>query len=257
MPKKILISGCSYTENASWPSVLFPGDNIVNLGRSAAGNQFIAESILESIYLSSPPDMVFILWSGINRVDVPLPKNDITFQFAKQWKYFGELKYCLMLFSGGDYVNANIENSYNAIADPTWPKVKNLDEFLSLGSWNQLFRNLENEIQTFVSTQYLQSPGYLSSKTLKSMDQCLGFLERHNIDYRFGFIANPLDKNNQTQFGYLEKDYLYDRINWSKYVTLNPYEFGVRHNYMSDDSFHLTNEGMEHWASEIKLLTRK
>ena len=89
MKKRVLISGCSFTENfiqfdpMHWTYNAFPQDVYVvnNVARGAAGNNYIASSILSNIDLNSKPDYVFILWSGIRRIDMPFPSGTSTTKF--------------------------------------------------------------------------------------------------------------------------------------------------------------------------------
>lgn len=77
MIKKLLVSGCSFTDGYEWPNLLFPTQEfqIVNLAKSAAGNSYIASSIMYN--LDCRPDFVNILWSGINRIDMRVPNTQI------------------------------------------------------------------------------------------------------------------------------------------------------------------------------------
>ena len=77
MIKKLLISGCSYTEFLDWPKRLFAPENyrVYNQARVGVGNEYIACSILH--HLDTQPDFVFVLWSGINRIDMRVPNTKI------------------------------------------------------------------------------------------------------------------------------------------------------------------------------------
>jgi hypothetical protein len=49
MNNKIVVTGCSYTEQTDWPVALFSQDTITNLGRTGAGNRYISDSITRSM----------------------------------------------------------------------------------------------------------------------------------------------------------------------------------------------------------------
>ena len=72
---KILISGCSFTSwpeypggpNVCWPKYfeqLNPQHEIRCVAEPAAGNQYIADSIVRSV-LEFNPDHVLVMWTGV------------------------------------------------------------------------------------------------------------------------------------------------------------------------------------------------
>ena len=68
------MSGCSFLEgNQEWLSGFIDADTVTNLAWSASGNRYIADSVKWHVQNSETPDMVWVNWSGLNRVDWPLP----------------------------------------------------------------------------------------------------------------------------------------------------------------------------------------
>jgi hypothetical protein len=258
---KIIVSGCSYTEKQTWPSVLFPDQTILNLGRSGAGNRYIADSITTSIVLEKP-ESVFVLWSGINRVDTIVPVHKQTDILVNE--YHGKLNDAYYYFSGGDNFKQVIQDNYQNIKADHWPSITTIDDFLELPKAIQqecieqdLFEidanTVVGKLQLYNMLQYLSNHKYLENLTYQSILLCQSLLEQYDINYQFGFIYNPFDSGNQTQFGTLSKQNpMYGCITWDNYVTITPYEFGIKHNLLSDDNFHLTKDGMNCWAEEIK-----
>jgi len=270
----ILVSGCSYTENAKWVDELFT--NVINYGKSGAGNTYISNSIIYNIDLLNPPSYVFILFSGVNRIDLSVPKTLDTQKLAIELKYYGIVNDILYLFTGSDKINIQICRNYRNIKSLAWPEIYCIDDFLKLPKKikdecieKQIFYfGLENSdlmsmINTSMMLNYLNDTNYLQTLTYQNILNCQTFLERHLIPYNFSFISNVFDTNNKTQFGVLNKSHpLYKRINWSNYINDTPYEFAVKYNCLADDQFHLSHHGQRLWAQKIrnkipkKILTR-
>ena len=265
-----LVSGCSFTNGHEWPVAMFPDASITNRGRSGAGNAYIGRSIVNAIDLKHPPKHVFILWSGINRFDCTIPVTNLDNALAEEFHYHGTVDSAHYLFSGGNNFNNRFKDNYQRIADPTWPTVTTVDDYLALPADSQqelidndLFEFKNNTplgmVQNYIMLQYQHNPEYFEDLSYQNIMLCQTFLEHHGIPYNFSFIADPFDRGNYKQMGTLTKNHsLYHCINWEKYVKLTPYEYGVRHNLLSYDSFHLTKDGMCQWATEVKqILTRK
>ena len=258
---KIIVSGCSYTEKQTWPSVLFPDQEIVNLASSGAGNQYIADSIVSSVILETPAS-VFILWSGVNRFDTIVPVHKQTEILVNE--YHGKINDTYYYFSGGDNFNQVIQDNYQNIKANTWPNITTVDDFLELpkdiqqecmehGLFGIDTDTVIGKLQSYNILQYLSNHKYLENLTYQNILLCQSLLEKYSIHYQFGFIYNPFDLGNQKQFGTLSKQNpMYGCINWDNYVTITPYEFGIKHNLLDDDNFHLTKDGMNCWAEEIK-----
>ena len=71
---KLLLSGDSWMANeTNWFEEIFDCNEYVNLSVRGSGNKWIAESIISYILDNQDVDYVFVNWSGLNRVDIPLP----------------------------------------------------------------------------------------------------------------------------------------------------------------------------------------
>jgi hypothetical protein len=77
---KVLVSGCSFSQwpeypggpNTCWPRWLqekHPDWEIVSKAEAAAGNQYIANSIVDELTEDDSYDMVLVMWSGVTRLD--------------------------------------------------------------------------------------------------------------------------------------------------------------------------------------------
>lgn len=89
MRKRLLVSGCSFTEHnplvdgirRRWCHYVADklGMDLINLGYPGAGNEYIFSSIFDKIKKGSKPDMVIAAWSKAERRDYQLrgkPEND-------------------------------------------------------------------------------------------------------------------------------------------------------------------------------------
>jgi hypothetical protein len=273
MTKTVHVSGCSFTENASWVNNLFENaTTVINRAHSSAGNRYISDSIVLNIDLKNKPDFVFALFSGINRVDTVVPHSNIvktamrmglngSNMIGSNSAVIGTSAY---IFSGGSHYNRLINDNYKNINHYGWPNVKSIEEFLNLSSEqkeacinNKLFWWNSNDIAGMIHIasmlQYLDNPEYLSDQTYISLERFQTFLNLHQIDYKFGFIHDPFDKKHHDHLGFLNKQSpRYHCIDWRKYVKINPYEFGIKHDFVAPDGFHICPEGMNKWADSIK-----
>lgn len=267
---KILVSGCSFTSNQDWPNYLTNKSNIVlNLGLSGSGNYRISNSIISNC-TKFKPDFVFILWSGMHRLDyryskqVKLKATTDPSKINKK-QIIDDSYYEL---SGGRWHGlSNWIESYNNIKDPSWPDIKTIQEWNNLPSWIKqecldkkinLSTNSGNIdllplTHNYFLTQYLiPDKNYFSEVNFQHIMNCHDYLTKHNVPYRFSFIydiwKNHLPNDGQAT----KKSIFYKEINWSKFITLTPYEYGVKNNLLSDDQYHLTKEGMVHWITDAK-----
>jgi len=247
--KKILISGCSFTQcrrndhcrphdykfwAKHWVDYLFPHNkySVLNLGRSVAGNRYIASSILSNIDLNNKPDYVFILWSGVRRIDIPIPPSSTT-ELLRDYLYNASENECNNVnyfFTGG---NHNL------------PPVKN---FIEQGA-SEIFQDIAD-------MYYSDTDDKLCNQlSLESISSVTNFLDNHKIKYNFSFIYNPLSKgiaDDEPSLGLIDKtNAYYQHINWDNYINFTPFEYGLKHDFIYD-GMHLTVDGMCQWAEEIK-----
>jgi hypothetical protein len=222
--KHVLVSGCSYTENFLWPQLLFTNSKVINLGKGAAGNSFISQSIMDSV-LQHRPEFVFILWSGLSRLDVTFPKT-VGEEF-KNLKYNAGLNHSHVVFSAGSPM----------------PGVKH-------GGWEHPVAD------SFFKLQYRDNEvDYLVNQSSLWIMNCLNFLEHQKINYNFSFIYNLFDppiKSGALGPPVTPASHYFRYIDWSKYIPTTPFEFGIKHNLLDDTNFHLTADGMNAWADSIK-----
>jgi hypothetical protein len=222
---KILVAGCSFTRDYSWPEVLFPTASIKNIGEHGAGNEFISRAVIDSV-CTTRPDYVFLLWSGLRRIDANFSSTLDKTEFS-EIPFKGKISNSVTVFSGGDWTRD---------AESLW-KHPAIDSYFKL--------KYKNKDQNFL----------IENSTFNIMN-CHNFLESQNIPYKFSFIYDIFSSycDNDPGLGpAVSKATSYLRfVNWDKFINLTPFEYGVKHDLLKEDGFHLTDTGMNAWANEIK-----
>lgn len=116
---KILVSGCSFTHwpeepgspnNICWPAHLQRLDSnikITNLAEPGAGNQYIANSVVNAL-ITKPGyyDMVLVMWSGVSRLDFLTDLSDPAWhELFDSYGFYRRVEQCPnrlgYIFSGG------------------------------------------------------------------------------------------------------------------------------------------------------------
>lgn len=263
-PKRILVSGCSYVEGAMWPQMAFPNTEIVNIGQHGAGNQYISNSIIHAVDPKSPPDYVFVLFAGVNRADVALPKTKSSLELLAKKKFGAVLDDTVYLFSGGSKINANMVRCYNEIRDAGWPDINGVEDWLNLDTRlrqecldHDFFEfdcwSSEQLVEGAWALSYFNNATFLETQTYKAVGNCVNFLESHNIKYNFGFVYDPFNTDYQKFYGCLnKKNPMYSKVNWNKFINLFPYEIGLKYDLFAEDGAHLSESGQELFAKQLQ-----
>jgi hypothetical protein len=259
--KKVLVSGCSFTRSL-WPQTVFDPAKykLRNVAKESAGNSYISNSITAEV--NWRPDFVFVLWSGINRLELRTPNNTL---FEKHLIPRATVVQNSIFWPTG--IAQDLEKSwiasYNNMRDTNWPDVTTMQEWFTLPDAikqecleNHNIRLATNNYVDFINhyyvTQYLQYDElYYSELTFQNMMNCFNLLDRLNIPYRFSSIYDMFSKNHIPTLGQAQKEHYYNLIDWSKYIDLTPYEYGIKNNLLHKDNFHLTDKGYTQWGKEI------
>lgn len=270
---KLLVSGCSFTdpesghnENGGWPRYLFADRSVevLNLGKSGAGNNYIANSIMDSA-IDYKPDFVFILFSGIIRSDFRVPVSKI---YLKNSNYnvalVGESLFALS--GGGLDVERGWLAAYESVKDSSWPTITSLQQWFDLPDYIKK-ECIEHKIhlstdggkpnvdplanQYFLSQNLIDNRRYHSERTFQHMMNCFNLLEKLNIPYRFSFIYDIWSNVENYSLGKAVKEKYFYQIDWTKFIDFPPLRYGLRNNLMLPDGFHLTPDGMISWAKVI------
>lgn len=222
----LVVSGCSFIDNDTMPGVLTQyatdhGRNICNLSRGGAGNFYIGQSVLTTIGRASG---VFILWSGLHRIDIALPKQ-----------LHAQLKDCNVTDVGNDlwfHCGGILGNWHTHSATPSW-----LQQF-----FKQQYHSLDYE--------------YLNGRSLTAIASCLAFLEYLAVPYCFGFVYDIHQDYTLQQHSLSSavdvNHAMYKAIPWHKCLPSTPYEHCVERGLLSQDQFHPSAVGYQSWWQSVQ-----
>lgn len=261
---KVVVSGCSFTEGAAWPQVLFPQDQVINLGRAGAGNTYIADSIMHAIHQNPDVREVFAVFSGINRTDVMVPNTPGMRRFLENHRYGAVLGSRCYVFSGGDKFSSLILANYSRMRDPTWPHIQTIDQYLELPpeirqecidrdivEWKH--RDYYDIIYHACMLNHLDNKDFLSDRTYLNLITLFDVLDQRGIIYHFTFCGDVFDKDFQHFLGNLDKSSPYHAmIDWRRYIACTPWEHGIETNLLNVDKIHPSHEGQVSWANKLK-----
>ena len=145
--KKLLVSGDSWMASESnWYEELFDSDQVTNLAVPGSGNKYIAESVMSHIIFKQDIDFVFVNWSGLVRIDIPMPlkvsnlgrSQERTTANSKYWTNIVapwrdksqsihiEEKIVRMMYQEKDYANVKSQSLLNVINLQNFLKVKQI-----------------------------------------------------------------------------------------------------------------------------------
>jgi hypothetical protein len=234
----ILVSGCSFTQwpespggpNSCWPRYL--GHNVTNVGEPAAGNQYIADSVIRAVN-TNRPDMVIVMWTGVSRLDYLTSLEDSAWeQLFDSYGFYrripgNKLGY---IFSGGQMGTW----FKNPVAHKMFYEMYKVSSELSLATLN---------LQEIIKTQH--------------------FLKSKNIPYKFmsyvNYWNNKKDLSPNGDFGIIgmpELDYLINDIDFAQWIFSDSdrngiYELAKSNKDFQPDGFHPGDNTHRAWADFI------
>lgn len=242
----VLVAGCSFAGVVTGQS-----DTAINLNQkrfkffdsSAAGNKAIAARIRYEL-LRDSYDHVIVLWSGINRIDMPVSSETHT-KTPNNYKYISVMEDWVWYHSGG------IAGSWQS--DDVCPAA----------------------IKSQFRQEYLhQTARSATDTTLLAIIETQDLLETHKINYTMSFIYDihqsyddTVDKVTNTKYRTIGFDRwplwlslehclgkvdatsgLYNMVNWDKFNnTTPPFEYCAKRDLQQIDKFHPTPVGMIEW----------
>lgn len=225
----LLISGCSFVDNSDFPAVafgrgVFDNNYVLHLGRGGAGNFYISQSIIDNLHRATK---VFVLWSGLHRIDVSIPKHlraDL-----KTYDHAHETQNELWFHTGGF---SGTWHSHKQHRYPDW-------------------------LHQYIKAQYKGMDWqFLNHRSLSVIACCLSVLESKKIPYAFGFIydihQDYSDIHSSLGTPVDVHDPVYNMIPWDKCLRHTPYEFCREKGLLQDDGFHPTREGYIQWWKSVK-----
>jgi hypothetical protein len=191
---KILIVGCSYVHNLKFDEQIDHCRYSIH-GSPGAGNQAIAARAIHEI-VQQDFDQVIVLWSGVNRLDMPVP---------------------LSLHRTFDY------NFVDIVGNIAWYHSG------GIGCSGQSADSPKTVKQYFDTLYVGADQHYLSELTLSSVLSVQTLLKNKNIPYKMCFIYNVHSSDtsrHEMSHGALSKEScLYSQIDWSVFDAEPPWEW--------------------------------
>jgi len=193
MPKTLIV-GCSYVHQLKFYQDINT-EQFDLFGSPGAGNQAIAARALHQIN-TVDYDEVLVLWSGVNRLDMPV-SHDL--HQVLEYKFFDIVENIVWYHSGG---NANGGQSSHA------PKM----------------------VKKYFDTLYSAATNaYLSQLTLVNILTVQQCLQLKNIPYKMSFIYDITDQSIHCQegsHGFLTPMCsLFNTVDWSAFAKVPPWNW--------------------------------
>lgn len=248
---KILISGCSFTSwpeypggpNICWPKYIQesnPNWEIRMIGEPAAGNQYIADSIIRSV-IEQRPDHVLVMWSGVSRLDFLTSLEDPAWErMYDSYGFYRRVDQCPndlgYIFSGG-----------------------------RVGTW------FDNPVarQMFTQMYKVSNPASLGSINIMEMVKTQNFLQNKGIPYHFMSYVNYWTSDEHVSrngdFGVMaipQLRPLIDELDFSRWIFTNNQKDGIFEmardaNDFQADGFHPGNNTSRRWAELVDSVLKK
>lgn len=240
---KFLISGCSFTQwpeypggpNICWPRYFQeqnPQVEIKTVAEAAAGNQYIADSVIRNVS-EERPDHVIVMWSGVSRLDYLTSLEDPAWDaLYDSYGFYRRLPGNKLgyIFSGG-----------------------------RMGTWfkNPVAHKMFNEMYKVASDTSL---GYIN---LMEIVKTQNFLKAQGIPYHFMSYVNYWNDRPEVSrngdFGVMgNRDLapLVNAIDFDHWIFSDTeknglYELSIARNDFQADGFHPGNATQEAWANII------
>lgn len=240
---KFLISGCSFTQwpeypggpNICWPRYFQeqnPQVEIKTVAEAAAGNQYIADSVIRNVS-EERPDHVIVMWSGVSRLDYLTSLEDPAWDaLYDSYGFYRRLPGNRLgyIFSGG-----------------------------RMGTWfkNPVAHKMFNEMYKVSSDTSL---GYIN---LMEIVKTQNYLKAQGIPYHFMSYVNYWNDRPEVSrngdFGVMGNRDLeplvnaidFDRWIFSDLEKNGLHELSIARNDFQADGFHPGNATQEAWAKII------
>lgn len=247
MTHRVLLAGCSFiaieTQEPMPPWDEINYQKYIFRGTPAAGNVAIAQRVQYEV-VRQPWEHVVILWSGINRIDIPKTQHQHN-EMPHTYPFILELGDMYWYLSGG-----------------------------ICGSWYASKQCPEPVYTQFMQAFINQTPRTASDTTFEAIVDTQQFLEKRNIPYTMSFIydinrdynseldifgnrfARDIAKDRWPHWLALEhclgqadvESEWYSQIDWTKFPAIEtPFEYCASRNMLQADRFHPTKDGLKQW----------
>lgn len=216
---KTLIAGCSYVHKLKFDEQVDHTRYIIH-GSPGAGNQAIASRVIHEI-AQQDFNQVVVLWSGVNRLDMPVP---------------------VLLHQTFDY------NFVDVVGNIAWYHSG------GLGCSGQSAESPKTVKQYFDTLYIGADQNYLSELTLFNILSVQTLLKNKNIPYKMCFIYNTCNTNvsqHEMSHGVLTKEsWLHSQIDWSAFVAEPPWEWATAKGKLDYTGYYPTRDAFFEWFQE-------
>jgi hypothetical protein len=218
MPKTLIV-GCSYVHQLKFYQDINT-EQFDLFGSPGAGNQAIAARALHQIN-TVDYDEVLVLWSGVNRLDMPVSQD---LHRVENYKFFDMVDTTIWYHSGGIGCSGQ---------SPEAPKIIK---------------------KYFDAAYFVSSNQSLSHLTLNNIFSVQQRLQVKQIPYRMAFIYDINDQSRQqheVSHGFLDPICnLYSHINWQPFVIDSPYNWARSKKQLKEDNYYPTEAAFLQWFKE-------
>jgi len=216
---KTLIAGCSYVHKLKFDEQIDHSRYIIR-GSPGAGNQAIASRVIHELAYQDF-DQVIVLWSGVNRLDMPVP---LPLHQTFEYNFVDVIGDTAWYHSGGIGCSGQSTDA---------PKtVKQYFDILYLGATQE----------------------YLSDLTLSSILSVQTLLRTRNIPYKMCFIYdvdNSQPSQHEVSHGELsKKSILYSQIDWQTFGAESPWEWATARKKLDHTDYYPTKDAFFEWFQE-------
>ena len=217
--KKILVVGCSFLAKLKVDNT-----KIKVIGIPGAGNTLLAEVVLSELS-TKKYDRVFVIWTGINRIDLPIGRA-LADTFNQQYPYKVFIGNTVWYASGGINMSGQ---------DYECPKIPS-------SMFDSFYKSSD---QRYLTDQglggVLKVQSYLQANQIEH--QMAFIYDIHNDEYDINWLCNVLGKVDT-------QSHVYQLIDWDNIqITNTPYEWAQQCRQLSD-RFHPTDSAMIEWIRE-------
>jgi hypothetical protein len=200
---------------------------MINLAWPGAGNKYISDSVIHQCTVNKY-DAVLVMWSGLTRLDIPVPTSLRLFDDYDFKRPVGPFNY---IMSGG-----------------------------VVGSW----QHHPDAIRLFEDTYKFLSTTELVWLSLLEIIKLQGFLKNLGIKYYFMSYINYwnqpqswLSRNCDPPLGdFIKLKDIVNQIDFSQWIFLNDnrdgiYEIAQQSNLFEEDNWHPNSVADRHWAKIV------
>lgn len=216
---KTLIVGCSYVHKLKFDEQIDHARFSIH-GSPGAGNQAIAARTIHELSQENF-EQVVVLWSGINRLDMPVPTA---------------------LHKTFDY------NFVDVVGNIAWYHSG------GMGCSGQS-DDAPRSVKQYFDTLYVGADQeYLSELTLTNILSVQSILQTKHIPYKMCFIYdihNSIPSQHEVSHGSLCKSSsLYTQIDWTKFNTDPPWNWAIAQNQLDHTEYYPTSDAFRRWFLE-------